>query len=357
VTVASAASLSATFIHHVAIRHILDLLERTGRLRERVALFGSTRGTEHFLRLMAVDGDTPEIVGVFSDNPDDQNGRKLVSGRLEDLVSLSRRERVDVVVLTFAAHGKDALKAALDRLETTVADIVTVSFETPGYPNSRSVRLLGACPTAIIDERPIRDWNGIVKGSLDRTIAGLLLVLALPLLVCVSVAIKLDSPGPVLFKQRRRGFNDEIFEIFKFRTMHHAMRDLNADRLTERGDPRITRVGQWLRRTSIDELPQLLNVLRGEMSLVGPRPHPLGAKAGTRLYADILDNYSRRHRVKPGITGWAQVNGWRGETTNEEQIRQRVRHDLYYVKNWSLALDLKILYLTLCGGYGGKDVF
>jgi lipopolysaccharide/colanic/teichoic acid biosynthesis glycosyltransferase len=165
-------------------------------------------------------------------------------------------------------------------------------------------------------------------------------------LLLVAAAIKLDSPGPLLFRQRRIGFGNQPFECLKFRTMYHHMTDALADRQTTRGDPRITRVGKWLRRLSLDELPQLLNVLGGEMSIVGPRPHAPNTKAGDKLFQDTVADYARRHRVKPGITGWAQVNGWRGETSTEREIEQRVLHDLYYIQNWSLGWDFRILVLT-----------
>ena len=166
-------------------------------------------------------------------------------------------------------------------------------------------------------------------------------------MLLIALAIKLDSPGPVLFRQKRRGAKDRPFDLLKFRSMYVDQSDPLGRQLTRAGDPRVTRVGRFLRRTSLDELPQLINVLRGEMSLVGPRPHPLSAKAGGIPYRETVENYLVRQRVKPGITGWAQVNGWRGPTDTVEQLRQRVAHDLYYVENWSLNLDLIILLRTV----------
>jgi len=163
----------------------------------------------------------------------------------------------------------------------------------------------------------------------------------------IALSIKLDSRGPVLFRQKRLGANNLPFNLLKFRSMYVEQTDTLGHQLTRPGDPRITRVGRFLRMTSIDELPQLINVLRGEMSLVGPRPHALAASAAGISYARAISEYPIRHRVKPGITGWAQVNGWRGETTTIEQIRQRVEHDLHYIENWSLALDLLILGRTV----------
>jgi lipopolysaccharide/colanic/teichoic acid biosynthesis glycosyltransferase len=150
----------------------------------------------------------------------------------------------------------------------------------------------------------------------------------------------------VLFRQKRYGFNNELIEVYKFRSMYTDSCDAAAARLVTKGDSRVTRVGRMIRKSSLDELPQLFNVLRGDLSLVGPRPHALQAKAGTQLYDEVVDGYFARHKVKPGITGWAQINGWRGETDTEEKILKRVEHDLYYIENWSVFFDLYILLKT-----------
>ena len=162
-----------------------------------------------------------------------------------------------------------------------------------------------------------------------------------------ALAIKLDSKGPVLFRQKRYGFNNELIEVYKFRSMYVDQADANAARLVTKDDPRVTRVGRFIRKTSLDELPQLFNVVfKGNLSLVGPRPHALQAKAADRLYNDVVDGYFARHRVKPGITGWAQINGWRGETDTAEKLQHRIEHDLYYIENWSVPFDLYIIAMT-----------
>ena len=182
---------------------------------------------------------------------------------------------------------------------------------------------------------------------LNYSIGYLLAVLLVVPIVCIALLIKFDSPGPVFFRQPRIGLHNRVFVLWKFRTMYVDCTDVAGAQLTQRDDPRITRFGAWLRRTSLDELPQLFNVLAGEMSLVGPRPHPIQAKAGDVLYADAVAGYHKRHAVLPGITGWAQVNGWRGETTCAEQIEQRVRYDLEYIERQSVLFDLRILVLTV----------
>jgi lipopolysaccharide/colanic/teichoic acid biosynthesis glycosyltransferase len=163
----------------------------------------------------------------------------------------------------------------------------------------------------------------------------------------IALAVRLDSPGPILFRQRRTGFNNKDFFVFKFRTMYHEHADYDVQRQVEEGDPRVTRVGAILRRTSLDELPQIFNVLRGEMSFIGPRPHAPGTRAGGKLFEDVTDRYAARHRVKPGLTGLAQVRGYRGKTDTEEKLILRVESDLEYIENWSPWLDVVILVRTL----------
>jgi lipopolysaccharide/colanic/teichoic acid biosynthesis glycosyltransferase len=186
----------------------------------------------------------------------------------------------------------------------------------------------------------------------------LLLILAIPM-VCVAVLIKIDSPGPVFFRQPRFGYNNEVFLIYKFRTMHDHddRRSLDGSLQASRTDMRITRVGRWLRKYSIDEVPQLLNVLKGEMSMVGPRPHPINMQIDGRPLQDLVSNYASRHRMLPGITGWAQVNGLRGETVVETQIHHRIAHDLYYIAHWTLWFDCRILLLTVTREILSRNAF
>jgi exopolysaccharide biosynthesis polyprenyl glycosylphosphotransferase len=186
-----------------------------------------------------------------------------------------------------------------------------------------------------------------MKWLFDKIVGSLALICAAPIMLMVAIAVKLDSKGPVLFKQKRYGFNNESIDIYKFRSMYADQADLTASKLVTKGDPRVTRVGRFIRKTSFDELPQLFNVVfTGSLSLVGPRPHAVHAKAENRLYDEAVDGYFARHRVKPGITGWAQIHGWRGETDSQEKIQRRVEHDLYYIENWSILLDLYIVAQT-----------
>jgi exopolysaccharide biosynthesis polyprenyl glycosylphosphotransferase len=195
-------------------------------------------------------------------------------------------------------------------------------------------------------DRPISDWNLVFKWVFDRVVALIAIVLLSPIMIATAIAIKLESKGPVIFKQKRHGFNNELIEVYKFRSMYTDMADANAAKLVTKDDPRVTKVGRFIRKTSIDELPQFFNVLQGKLSVVGPRPHPLQAKADNKLYYEAVDGYFARHKVKPGITGWAQINGWRGETDTVDKIMQRVQFDLHYIENWSILFDLYILFMT-----------
>jgi exopolysaccharide biosynthesis polyprenyl glycosylphosphotransferase len=195
--------------------------------------------------------------------------------------------------------------------------------------------------------RPLDDWRRGFKRALDVTVACLALAVLWPVMLLTAAAIKLTSRGPVLFRQVRHGYNNQPVEVWKFRSMRHEAADPTARRVVRRGDERVTAVGRFIRRTSIDELPQLFNVLRGDLSLVGPRPHVIDAVSSrAQTFTQIVEGYSGRHRMPPGITGWAQINGWRGEIDDPDSLRQRFEHDLYYIENWSLWLDLYILAMT-----------
>jgi exopolysaccharide biosynthesis polyprenyl glycosylphosphotransferase len=186
-----------------------------------------------------------------------------------------------------------------------------------------------------------------LKRGLDQAGAVMLLIALCPLMLIIAAIIRLESPGPALFTQERIGFRQRIFRCYKFRSMYHHMAEPCGTTQATRGDVRVTRFGRFLRRSSLDELPQLLNVLKGEMSMVGPRPHAPYTRAAGRLFADLVPNYSDRHNVRPGITGWAQVNGWRGETRTPEDIQMRVHYDMEYIRNWSLLFDFRIMLLTV----------
>jgi len=210
----------------------------------------------------------------------------------------------------------------------------------------RTYSYIGNVPFIDVTDKPIADWGHVKKWLFDKIVAGLALILLAPAMAVIALLIKFDSKGPVLFRQKRQGFNNELIDVYKFRSMYVYQSDLDASTLVTKDDSRVTRIGRLLRKASLDELPQFFNVLKGELALVGPRPHALKAKAENKLYYEVVDGYFARHRVKPGVTGWAQISGWRGETDTEEKIQRRVEHDLYYIENWSMTFDLYICLMT-----------
>jgi Undecaprenyl-phosphate glucose phosphotransferase len=320
---------------------------RNGKLRQRVIVVGGgDQGREVICDLkQAADSDV-QILGYFDDRaervPEEiASCRKL--GTFSDVIKFVRNNQLDLVVLALPVGNGQRLFEILKKLWILPVDIC-LSANAAGIRFSPDIyRYVGNIPLLSVFKKPMTDWDYVVKALEDRVVAILSLAISLPLIIIIAIAIKLDSPGHVFFRQRRHGFNNELIEVWKFRTMYEEMEDPDCTVQTSRNDSRVTRVGAFLRRTSLDELPQLFNVLKGEMSIVGPRPHALETKAEGRLLWEVVDTYAARHKVKPGITGWAQVNGWRGETDTTEKIRRRVDYDLYYIENWSLWLDIWII--------------
>jgi len=356
-----AASVALLGTGRVVMHRLMQRWARDGRLGERIAVVGSGSVAQHLLRkLNAGARSDTRIVGVYDDEAASLPGRCMghdILGTVDDLVHDVRHYGIDAVIVALPLGAEHQLVETLNRLSLVPVDVRLC-------PDSFGLRLGTVSVSHIAGhtflnaiDKPLRDWRWIAKNLEDRLVAAAILAAISPVLLAIAIAVKLDSPGPVLFRQKRFGFNNQLIEVWKFRTMFHAQADANAEQLTRRNDPRITRLGAFLRRTSLDELPQFLNVLRGDMSVVGPRPHATAAKAGTLLYQEAVKYYDARHRVKPGITGWAQVNGWRGETDTVEQIRKRVEHDLYYIEHWSIAFDLKIILRTALGGFTGRNAF
>ena len=325
----------------------------SGTLTKDIIIYGAGANGELLVKLIdKLDQPWNRIVGIFDDRTSrvpKMCGGHAVRGNTSDLVDYARTNGCDEILLAMplaSANRYLALATQLSPLPVNVRIVPDLTvFEIPQLPATADG--VFGIPMINVLKKPVSGWGVLGKWAIDIFLTGIAVLFALPLIAIVAILIKLDSTGPVLFKQTRQGFQNQLFDVYKFRTMFIDCEDSNAEMLTTRNDPRVTRVGAWLRRFSIDELPQLFNVLKGDMSLVGPRPHALMAKAGGKLYADVLDAYSIRMKVKPGLTGWAQVNGWRGNTETEEDLKQRVHHDLYYIENWSPALDILVLFMTV----------
>jgi polysaccharide biosynthesis protein PslA len=280
-------------------------------------------------------------------------------GPLGDLPRFIQRHRVDELIVAIPGRQREAMDDLISYLRC-LPICLSIWPESINVPSDWKVAggRTGKTPLLRVSGAPLHGWLWLLKDIQDRTIALIVLLLCLPVLLVIALGIRLASPGPVFFRQVREGYCGREFRIFKFRTMHaEASSPSDGIVLATKGDNRCFPFGALLRRTSLDELPQLLNVLAGDMWLIGPRPHSPLATADGRLYSDAVAQYAARHRIKPGITGWAQVNGWRGPTINSEQIRERVVHDLFYIENWSPLLDWRILIKTALHGFAHQNAF
>lgn len=271
-----------------------------------------------------------------------QNIKVPVLAPLDDMVEFVRQSQVDMVYLALPLRAEQRLRKIIDNLQDTTASVYFVPDVFIFSLLQAGSSEVGGLPLISLWETPFYGLQGFLKRSLDLALASLLLLCSLPLLVFIALGVKLSSPGPVFFQQRRYGLDGREILIYKFRSMSVCEDGPKVPQST-RNDSRVTRFGAFLRKTSLDELPQLINVLRGSMSIVGPRPH---AVAHNEFYRRRIPSYMLRHKVLPGLTGWAQINGWRGETETIKKMEKRIEHDLYYMSNWSIWLDLKIIFLT-----------
>lgn len=343
-------------------------LRDRGYISTNVAIVGSNKLATELIDHLGKSKSAVKIVGIFDNSPDNsdvpaverspETPGKIVVGNINSLIEISRQGKVDLAIITATRFGVVDIDCVVDRLRTHAVGVrvlpEAVGFKDFSPIRDHSANFFGIQAFRLVDH-PISEFASLLKSLLDRVVGTVMLVALLPLLFFCTVGILIASPGPILFRQRRIGYKGTHFEIYKFRTMHVSEEPNTV--LTKRTDPRVFGFGSLLRRTSIDELPQLFNVLKGDMSLVGPRPHMPEARAAGILYRDAVTGYDCRHRVKPGITGWAQIKGWRGPTDTLEQIERRIEHDMYYIDNWSIGLDLFILAKTLAVGFAGQNAF
>jgi exopolysaccharide biosynthesis polyprenyl glycosylphosphotransferase len=280
-----------------------------------------------------------------------------VLGRLDELLDMVRRSKVDVVIVALPWSEAAKIREIIGSVGSSPVDVLLAPdlglSDLPATPTAEFARV----PLLRAVYPPLVGWKALVKRAEDLIIAGGVTLLAAPAIVTIAALIKLTSRGPVFFRQHRCGYKGQIFEVYKFRTMYTHLADISGAEQTQRGDPRITPFGSWLRRSSLDELPQLFNILRGDMSLVGPRPHPLGMTACGVPLDQAAPEYRLRQRVRPGLTGWAQVNGNRGPLHSCGDVIKRVTLDLEYIRDWSLSFDLKVIWLTLGLLINDKDAY
>ena len=335
---------------------------RSGALLRKVAIVGANDMAEQLIEQLS-DPRLPQpcrIIGVFDDRAVGRRpptvGNFQVGGNVDALCAYAATEHVDLIVIALPWSRAMQIWTMMQRLQWISADVM-IPLERDGFnPRVANVASIAGEPALQVMRQPLQGARALLKIGEDYLVASIALVVTAPVMLIAAIAIRLDSPGPILFRQPRNGFNKGVFSCFKFRTMYVDPNDTGVVGVT-RDNPRITRVGGILRRLSIDELPQLLNVLRGEMSVVGPRPHVPGMKVGEQDYTEAVREYASRYRIKPGITGWAQINGMRGGIHTVEKARRGVDLDMHYIENWSIWLDIRIMARTLLIGMAGRNVF
>jgi Undecaprenyl-phosphate glucose phosphotransferase len=337
-------------------------LKGQGVFDVRTAIYGASSQGQRLAQYIRGNSKlTISLVGFFDDRRD---GRVPVIvddlpvfGTSGDLVAMIREGLIEQVIVALPWSAEERIQQVVSHLALTPVRIRLAPDMANFAFAHRPLVLLGELPVLTLFERPISGTDAIIKRAEDMVLTVLILAVLWPIMLVAAIAIRLDSPGPIFFRQPREGFNNQLFRVWKFRTMTHDRCETDGITQATKGDKRITRVGAILRRTSIDELPQLFNVISGDMSLVGPRPHAPSTRAGGRLFHDVVATYAARHKVKPGMTGWAQVCGFRGETDTEDKLVRRLDHDLYYIENWSVSFDIYILIRTFFALFETRNAY
>ena len=324
---------------------------RNGIMERRAVIVGGGPSAEALIRSLEQQSENDiRICGIFDDR-DDKRSPPVVAGypklgNIKELIEFARIAHIDMLIVSLPISAEERILKILNKLWVLPVDIRLSAVNSHLRFRPRAYSYIGTVPMLDIFDKPINDWDSVAKRIFDIVFSLLGIVFLSPIMLATAIAIKLDSKGPILFKQKRHGFNNEVINVWKFRSMYTEQNDPAARNVVTKNDPRVTRVGRFIRKASIDELPQFFNSLTGSLSLVGPRPHAIAAHSHNVLFNEVVEGYFARHRVKPGVTGWAQINGWRGEIDNEDKIMMRTEYDLYYIENWSLWFDLKILFLT-----------
>jgi len=343
---------------HTIERLFLHMMRKHGRNTRRVVIIGAGRlGTQLAQRIQQSDWMGMKLVGFFDDDTS-KLGQKIngltILGNIDDAYEYIKSQNIDQVYFALPMHAEYRIRKSFDQLQDTTASLYLI-------PDLFIFELLGAreqdiagMPAFALCETPLTGAFGLLKRLEDIVLASAILLFIWPFLLLIMVIIKLTSPGPAIFKQARYGLNGKPITVYKFRSMSVCDNDANNIKQASKNDARITPFGAFLRRTSLDELPQFFNVLQGRMSVVGPRPH---AVAHNEQYRKLIKGYMWRHKVKPGITGWAQINGWRGETDTLNKMEKRVEYDLDYIQKWSILFDIKIVLLTIVKGFTNKNAY
>lgn len=348
-----------SFAFRRAYQHILK--EHSIYVKNVAIICANERGIQLANRV-ASENKNIKVHGFFDDRKERISPEELpfsYLGTTDDLLNEGYNDTLDQVIIALPGIARERLDEIFEKVSILPISIV-MSPELAILNRPRSLLNARTKLSLIqLDNNPMIGWKRYISRIEDIIGSGLALLIFSPFFIILPILIKLESPGPVFYKQKRYGYNNKLFDCYKFRSMRQEACESSKKeiKLTERDDPRVTKIGNFMRRTSLDEIPQFLNVLKGDMSLVGPRPHPPGVRAGKRVYEDVIDDFARRYKVKPGLTGWAQVNGARGNTFTEEDLRVRFAYDLDYIQNWSLWLDIVIIVRTAFLGFTGKNAF
>ena len=342
---------------HIFTRIVLRKLRKNGRnIRTAIVIGAGALGEQLIRHIKDEDWMGIQLLGCFDDDTE-KKGEKIldipVLGNGLDAVNYVSSENVDMVYSALPMRAENRMREIFEALEDTTVSIYMVPDTFAFQLMGARAQEVGGLPVFSLCETPLTGPYGVLKRIEDVLLSIGVLFLTWPLLLLIAIAIKLSSPGPILFRQHRYGLSVDEVVVWKFRTMSVCEDGYKAQQ-AKKNDSRVTKIGRILRRTSLDELPQFINVLQGHMSVVGPRPHPV---ALNEQYRKLVKRYMWRHKMKPGITGWAQVNGWRGETDTLQKMQKRVEYDLDYIRNWSLWLDLKIVLLTVIKGFNGKNAY
>lgn len=343
-------------ILRLIVRNIAYSLRQNGWNSRNVAIIGANpQGIKFSKGLQRASWMGLTLVGFFDDREIDRIdtlGIDCLSGDLDDVVEKAKNGEIDIIYITMPLKAEERTRELIMRLaDTTVSLYYVPDFYSLDILHGRIVSV-GDSPVISIFENPHNGVDGWLKRVEDIFIASAVLLVMLIPILAIGLGVKLSSPGPIIYRQKRYGINGQQISVWKFRTMFVSEND--AFRQASMNDSRVTDFGLFLRRTSLDELPQFINVLMGDMSIVGPRPH---AVAHNEQYRNRIHRYMLRHKVKPGITGWAQINGWRGETDTLEKMEKRIEYDLEYIRNWSLLLDIRIFLLTFVKGFASKNAY
>ncbi len=351
--------MPALGLGRLAAASAITSLQQHGALCRRTAIIGTGERALQLYRELQSDELAGQyaVVGVYADGSAAGAQGLPIDGKVEDLAGYVREHQLELVIVAAEPRSTESFRELVERVRELPVDVWLLSDPIAVPLAKPALDFIGSHPFLTVAEKPLKNWDLITKRVLDIAMSGSLLLLLAPLFALVALAIKLDSRGPVFFRQKRFGFGGRSIEVLKFRSMRTDLQDATGAQRTVQGDPRVTGVGRFIRKTSIDELPQLINVLRGDMSMVGPRAHPIAMKVGDEYYHQAVRRYAARHRVQPGITGWAQVNGSRGEISTMQQALRRVELDLYYIEHWSLIFDLKILIKTVTTVLSARNAY